>query len=320
MECFPSVDSMRRLTQGLLLSAVVFTGLLACGARTGLPIGIHEDAGVDASRERGPDVLVEDAPPPLDVKHLDVVNLACPAGTRFVYVVTETDELVAFDPPTVSFHAIGKLDCPVPSGFHPFSMAVDRAGDAYVLYGGDGPNFGRLVKVSTKDASCAATDFNPQYGDFGKFGMGFASKGASPVDDLYVASRTGSNLGRVDVKVDFGLKGIVKFKPEITDAELTGTGDGRLFAFFTTTASGGDDTGIAEVNRETGDVLGMDPLPGVSMGTAWAFATWGGYFWLFVNPAGQKVVRYDPETKSSVTFPGYSAPIVGAGVSTCAPQ
>ena len=68
------------------------------------------------------------------------------------------------------------------------------------------------------------------------------------------------------------------------------------------------------------DVLAMDELPGVSMGTAWAFATWGGYFWLFVNPSGQKVVRYDPETKTSVMFAGYKAPIVGAGVSTCAPQ
>jgi hypothetical protein len=311
---------MGRLGVGLTATSVVCGLLLACGARTGLPIGHQEDAGVDAKRDRSIDVAEEpDAPPPLDVRHLDVINVLCPANTRFVYVVTETDELVAFDPPTVSFKPIGTLKCPVPSGFHPFSMAVDRNGDAFVLYGSDTPNYGRLMKVSTKDASCADTTFTPQYGDYGKFGMGFASKGANPTEELYVASRSGSRLGRVDVP-GYDLHDLGEFQPAITDAELTGTGDGRLFAFFTTTASGGDDTAIAEVNRETGEVLAMDDLPGVSMGTAWAFATWGGYFWLFVNPAGQKVVRYDPETKTSVTFPGYKAPIVGAGVSTCAPQ
>ena len=311
---------MRRFVTGLALTTAVCGLMLACGARTGLPIGHHEDAGVDAKPDRFVDVQQWDVPPPLDVRHLDVINVLCPAASRFVYVVTETDELVSFDPPTVSFTPIGTLKCPVPPGFHPFSMAVDHAGDAYVLYGSDTPNYGRLMKVSTKDASYEATTFEPQYGDFGKFGMGFATKGLNPAEELYVASRSGSYLGRVDVATTFTLENLGKFKPEITDAELTGTGDGRLFAFFTTTASGGDDTAIAEIERETGNVLAKDDLPGITMGTAWAFATWGGYFWLFVNPSGQRVVRYDPETKTSTIFPGYKAPIVGAGVSTCAPQ
>ncbi|CAN5736144.1 hypothetical protein BH09MYX1_BH09MYX1_18130 [soil metagenome] len=310
---------MRRLGVALVTSGVVCGVLLACGARTGLPIGHHEDASVDVIPDRGIDAQVFDAPPPLDVHHLDVQLANCPVGSRFVYVVTETDELVAFDPPTVSFKPIGTLVCPVPSGFHPFSMAVDRNGDAYVLYSAGTPNFAQLVKVNTKDASCTATSYVPQYGDFGKFGMGFASQGLNPQEDLYVASWIGSSLCRVNVGTDFGLDNLAKFDPAIIDSELTGTGDGRLFAFFATTSTGGNETAIAEIDRASGKVLAQDDMPGVSFGTAWAFATWGGYFWLFVNPAGQKVVRWDPETHSATVFNGYKAPIVGAGVSTCAP-
>jgi hypothetical protein len=65
-------------------------------------------------------------------------------------------------------------------------------------------------------------------------------------------------------------------------------------------------------------------LPGVDLGGAWAFAFWGGDFYLFTAPGGNGtsslVTRYRP-SDGSVTqvamAPGVT--IVGAGVSPCAP-
>ena len=61
----------------------------------------------------------------------------------------------------------------------------------------------------------------------------------------------------------------------------------------------------------------------MEIGDAWAFAFWGGHFWLFTNPnmmGSSQVDRYDPSantTTTEVNSVGFR--IVGAGVSTCAP-
>jgi hypothetical protein len=59
----------------------------------------------------------------------------------------------------------------------------------------------------------------------------------------------------------------------------------------------------------------------VDIGSAWAFAFWGGDFWLFTAPGvASRVDRYRPSDGSTVTMKsnvGFN--IVGAGVSTCAP-
>ena len=195
-------------------------------------------------------------------------------------------------------------------------MAVDRHATAYVLYGSEDIHNGLLFKVKTTDASCEATKYQPRTDEFGKFGMGFATRGLGPEEDLFVASFSGGVLGKIDLQNDYKLTAAGQFKPLLAEAELTGTGDGRLYAFYDPSSW---DTAVAEIAKGSGAVLGEDILVGTSKGSAWAFATWGGFFWLFTNPAGQKVVKWDPETKTAVVVGGYSAPIVGAGVSTCAP-
>lgn len=307
---------MGRVGSWLVGTVLVTSTLFACGARTGLLVPDPEDAGPDVRPHR--DAASEDARPGLDASKRDAYKVDCPLGedAKSIFVVTDTDELLSFYPPTASFTKIGLLQCPAPAGYHPFSMAVDRHATAYVLYGSDSPNNGRLFKVNTKDASCEATTYAPRQDEFGKFGMGFATRGLGPEEDLYVASFSGGILGKIDLANDYKLTAAGMFKPLLAEAELTGTGDGRLYAFYDPAPN---DTAVAEIAKTSGAVLGEDVLVGTSKGTAWAFATWGGFFWLFTNPAGQKVVRWDPTTKTAVVVGGYSAPIVGAGVSTCAP-
>ena len=54
---------------------------------------------------------------------------------------------------------------------------------------------------------------------------------------------------------------------------------------------------------------------------AFAFSFWGGDFYIFTSTGSSSVVtRYDPLAKTSTNVASHPSTIVGAGVSTCAPQ
>jgi len=62
---------------------------------------------------------------------------------------------------------------------------------------------------------------------------------------------------------------------------------------------------------------------GPSGGGSWAFAFWGGDFYTFTAQdlnAGSVVTRFRPSDGSIVQVGHTAESIVGAGVSTCAPQ
>ena len=295
---------------------------LACGARTGLlspdePLSAV-DAGLDSRRpDVGRDRDVEVIP---DVAQLDVVKLDanrndCPdAAATLIYVVSQDSELLSFYPPAGVFKTIGKLACPTANGNTPFSMSVDRKGVAYVLY-----NDGALFKVSTATALCQATSYQVNQQGFTTFGMGFATVGAGPAEQLFVASdrNSGSSLGSIDT-MTFKLTNVGPITPGISRAELTGTGDGRLYAF---TSDGATGSAISEIDKVTAALVGTDALPTVDQGNGWAFAYWGGGFYLFTGAGGvQTTYQYNPFTRAISVIAHHSSLIVGAGVSTCAPQ
>jgi hypothetical protein len=209
-------------------------------------------------------------------------------------------------------------------GATPFSMGVDRKGVAYVAFSSNPmmmtQTFAGLYRVSTLNAACVATPFKSDSTLFppgGLFGMGYSTEGAGPAENLYIIGEPGA-LGRVDFVNNKPIK-IGDTKPTITNSELTGTGDGRLFAFYK------DDNGfdhIGELDKTTAKIVGSDLLNGVDMGIAWAFAFWGGAFYVFTAPgSGTTVVdKYDPAAKKVTRVGQYSGHIVGAGVSTCAPS
>ncbi|HEX4511967.1 MAG TPA: hypothetical protein VH054_00480 [Polyangiaceae bacterium] len=287
-----------------------------CGARTGLDVPLHHDAGPDVAfhHEAGVDVIEEDAPefPPLDAAKHDVDKTGCPPLT-FIYAVATNDWLLRFDPPSATFTQIAQLFCPA-AGSHPFSMAVDRKNTAYVEY-----DNGMIFAVDTSTGACATT---PYVADsvlpFGNFGMGYATIGFGPDEQLFVSANTPGTLGRIDTLNAFTLLPVGEFQPAVPWAELTGSGDGRLYAFYGITND--SDTAIAEIDKTTGSVIGQDPLPDVHRGSGWAFAYWGDGFYIFTDPGPQNTWHYDTTTKQATIVAHYTTAVVGAGVSTCAPQ
>jgi hypothetical protein len=107
------------------------------------------------------------------------------------------------------------------------------------------------------------------------------------------------------------------FNPSIQRAELSGTGDGRLFAFYQTPPG----SAIAQVDKATGRVIAESPLPSIQQNDHWAFAFWGGDFYTFTGTRGStEVNRFRPADNSVTRVTTLGASIVGAGVSTCAPE
>ena len=107
--------------------------------------------------------------------------------------------------------------------------------------------------------------------------------------------------------------------------ELTGTGTGELWGFFPNIAP----KTVVELNKETGAVLqtfnvnAIDTSGSGTLVQAWAFAFWGGVYYIFYQgslDASTSIWTLDPKTSDiSLVSAGTGYSIVGAGVSTCAP-
>jgi hypothetical protein len=314
------------------IAAVGAGAVTSCGSRTGLfepntDTLIHEDptgkrdGGRDTGRDVASDVPDLDSLPPIDVTPKpDVDRTGCQdADETYVYVVTEQYELLSFFPPTLQFTSIGKLACPSAGTTTPFSMAVDRKGVAYVVY-----TDGKLYRVSTATGACIGTSYVPDQLGFHNFGMGFASDFGGPAEHLYVSENSNSdtvNLGRIDIAT-MKLALVGPFNPVIPRSELTGTGDGRLFAFWPNAGVGATGSHIAEVNKATAEVVGKSDLTIGSGFDAFAFAFWGGEFWIFTGQSDNPsvVTRFRPSDGTAAMVTTHPSTIVGAGVSTCAPQ
>ena len=117
------------------------------------------------------------------------------------------------------------------------------------------------------------------------------------------------------------LRPIALISPSITRAELTGTGDGRLYGFFTNEAPAVSGSRLIELDKPTARILANNDLPVGRPNDAWAFAYWGGDFWIFTSPGGvSTVTRFRPSDSTTTDLATMPSTIVGAGVSTCAPQ
>ncbi|HEY3818061.1 MAG TPA: hypothetical protein VGL81_12870 [Polyangiaceae bacterium] len=322
-----------------LLFAAVVALVAACGSRTGLLVPVDFDAGADAKGDGSiihridaampeEDALdeEEDALPPLDVRppppDVAVPSDCVDAGSTLIYVISVSNNLYSFDPATNAFTQLGTIACPsIDPTATPFSMAVDRKGIAYVVFSPTG----ELFRVSTANAACVPTGFASGQQQFPPtFGMGF-SQDDDGGETLYVASDAvgsqPSQLATIDVANGYTLGIVNSFNPPINLAELTGTGAGGLFAFWAPGGNASAGSAIVQIDKATAQVTNSSPLPTVTQGDGWAFGFWGGAFYTFTAPNGSTVVtRFDPTTGSVVQVAQTDDEIVGAGVSTCAPQ
>jgi hypothetical protein len=317
---------MRRLPY-LLLPLSVLLMFLACGGRTGLlepeatePPGdaavdtiVFHDAAVERDAEAEPDV-----PNEASFRDVPVVDMCPDAGSTLIYLLTEGNALYSFYPPTLAFTEIGLIDCP--GDTTPFSMAVDRRGIAYSVF-----QDGLLFRLDTASAACEATKFVPGQNGFNTFGMGFVANTGDAGETLFVAEAT-AGMGKPNSKglatidtASFDLSVVGSFTPPIPGPELTGTADGTLYAFFTNATGSGSE--IVQVDKTSANIIKTYPLQVGSPDDAYAFAFYGGVFWVFTSEGSTtQVTRFDPATSTEMLVTNLDAVVVGAGVSTCAPM
>ena len=269
---------------------------------------------------------------------------ACSAdGVDLIYVADKNFRLLSFDPRLVGagqpFRVIGPLSCQAgpsvpdwtdPGPATPFSMAVDRNAVAWVLY-----TSGQIMNVSTQDGACSVSPFQPRQSAGGRtwdlFGMGFVTDTAGgDTEKLWLGggNADAQELGDLGWVNPPGAFNIQRVGPMTTQSEyspeLTGLGDATLWGFYPGLSS----AFVQQIDKTTGGPTGPQrTIPGGLGGTvaAWAFAQWGGKFYLFVTTTNgltenSTVRTIDRQTgQYQVVAQNLPYTIVGAGVSTCAP-
>lgn len=227
-------------------------------------------------------------------------------------------ELLRFDPrklPADPFERVAALTCDRNS--HPYSMAVDRRGIAWVLYGS-----GELFRVSILDGRCESAGL-PEATPAEHFGMAFVSDGPGrTTEKLYVASATAEPvLAELDVQQrPPRWDALARIVPGAArNPELTGTADGTLYAYYP-----GVRGGFVQALGRDGTLRGPRralAAPGEQV-DAYAFAHWGGSFYVFTTIDETSRVHAIHGTTGKVRVVQDRLPyeIVGAGVSTCAPM
>ena len=317
-------------------------GCVQCRPERG-PVCVGDEVHACAANGTIGDLVEVCSPGQCGAGSCDIGIPDCAVGADLIYVVDDDDTLLSFDPRKLDeeqdpFTMIGEMSCPAGRSWpdwdsyqaSPFSMSVDRDAKAWVLY-----TSGEIFHVSTEDASCQATGFSKGQEDFELFGMGFVAESAgSSQERLWIAGTTVWDMS-YDIIGDLGY--IDTETLEVTrvgslptgapnSPELTGTGNGNLFGFYP--GSSRISSQVARINKDNArhddDDNWSFTEPGGDV-VGWAFAHWGGNFYIFVTTQewgseSSQVLFFDRQA-ITVTELLSDLPykIVGAGVSTCAP-
>jgi hypothetical protein len=157
--------------------------------------------------------------------------------------------------------------------------------------------------------------------------MGFSTNTAGGTDDtLFIAggsdqTQNSSKLATVDL-TSFAATPVGNV---VGWPELTGTGNAELWGWFPSDSTGTTAPRVEQIDKATGNALKTYTMPDTLKGApqAWAFAFWGGDFWIFLakqTDANTTVYQIDGATGAvKGSTPAPNRLIVGAGVSTCAP-
>ena len=286
------------MAMGKRLSLAALACVIACGPPSRQDVGDDDDdgSGGDTDGSVGDD--------------------GCADGTELIYTLDQFNyRLSQFDPATKTFHDLGSLSCP--GSGTPFSMSVDRSANAWVLY-----TSGDLFKVAINAGlQCTKLPWTSPNG-LKVFGMGFSTDMVGgDAESLYIGggqnqAQTSYTLARVDPTT----MAATVLGTQTALPEMTGTGSAELWGFMPepTTAR------VVQFDKTTGGIAKTftEPQLGGTM-TAYAFAHWGGHFWVFLQRGTEPnttVYEIDGTTGViSTTTPATGRTIVGAGVSTCAP-
>lgn len=266
----------------------------------------ESDPVESANNEETQDGPPQDSPPQDEPPADD-----CEDTSDLIYVISREDGTVyLFDPPTLSFTALGQPACNTRQT--PGSMAISRNGHAFVRYADDS-----VYDIDLATLACTPTNYSDRRTGFGSFGMGYATDSSNTWrDQLYVA-----NADRLAM-MDSSTWSVTPIGTIPSQAELTGNAQGELWAILPLERP----AKLVELDKTNGrslQSLSLAGFPNAQNIDTFAFATWNGDFYLFIRESGMgnhsdvyKVTSTGTLTKE-VTNIGFD--IVGAGVSTCAP-
>ena len=156
-------------------------------------------------------------------------------------------------------------------------MSVDRDAQAWVLY-----NSGEIFWVSTKDASCKPSGFMRGQAGFETFGMGFVSDEAgSEKETLYITGGSHNTPARATSAASTKTLVVTahgRCRSRTTD--LSSPAPARASSSPTSPAPPASSPSSTS-RAPPSSAVALDPLTGAVR--AWAFAHWGGRFYIFVT-------------------------------------
>jgi hypothetical protein len=292
------------------------SGVVSEDARASQDAGLTQDAGEPF--DAGNPIDTDAGPVDTDAGTVDAGPMqVCDSKTQYIYTLAQDNTLSQFYPPNLSFNTVGRVNCRGVLG-SPFSMAVDRYANIWSVF-----TDGKIYRINPANAGCVSTTFAAFQHGFTTFGMGFSSNTPGSWDEtLYVSNSDGSGLGKIDTTtmrlttIGSGYSGLSG--GTTGRAELTGTGDAKLYGAFE-----GSPFQVDEINKANANILSSAAQTGVTTGSSgsnFAFASWSGDFFLFVGDGSStNVYQYVPGVGTTMVA-HTSLVIVGAGVSTCAPS
>jgi hypothetical protein len=230
-----------------------------------------------------------------------------------------------FSPPG-TFSEVGLLDCITNGVAAAAAMAIARDGLAYILF-----SDGELFQMDTTQfpmlemggpggtIPCMVTTHMPGLGGDVAFGMAYVGT-PDAGEMLYAIPSNASELDIIDPQMlDLGALGPLG-PVNVAGASLSGTSDGRLFAFY----GAGGGSAVAQIDPSLRKETALTAFPGLPLGSASAIAFFGDVLYLFTAPStatSSSITQFDTLDSTAVTTPMSinEEIIVGAGVSTCAP-
>lgn len=316
---------MQKLTAVLCCSLPVVMSSCSCERGTGEPVDTdagRRDAAIIVNPETG---MAE-----IDAMAIQVED-NCMQGAEWIYLLDRDSTLIQYEPNADGgagrLTPIATLNCPVDPAADPpstpFSMAVRRDAHAYVLYQDHA-----IYDVDTRDGTCVATSYVADQRGLELFGMAFsANEIGGNSETLFVAGGRADTLTATPAA--FASLSVPDLQTSLLGMldesipELTGTGNAEVWGFF----PAADPMVVRKLDRADGHTLSEFDVSAIDVGSptrrAWAFAFWGGNFYIFYTPnedTQSAIWKLSPDTgQLTPAMPNTGRRIVGAGVSTCAP-
>lgn len=227
----------------------------------------------------------------------------CGDAALKAYLCDENKTLYAFDPATLATTPIGHVSCPTDT--IPWTMTVDGAGSAYLIY-----DDWSIYRVDLGTLACTKTPYAPgQLGFTGQEGIAVAA--VDGVDRFFVYGSNPTPTLAVSDLTSFVLSSVGPATAPAGAFPVAVQGDafGHLYAFS-------QDSLFFELDSATADVTHVNHTS-LQGGGTWAVMAYGDRIYLF--GAGGTVARYDPSAQQLTPLGSVGFSVIGASATPCVP-